>query len=80
MVSQATKPASLQTEDHLNLTPFLAVWPISGNTITIRNFHPRLQSSSYHHGDRRPHNLTTHLARRGLAGALRGNVIQFHDL
>uniref|UniRef100_A0A1X7TDN0 Uncharacterized protein n=1 Tax=Amphimedon queenslandica TaxID=400682 RepID=A0A1X7TDN0_AMPQE len=62
-------------QDHLDLTPFLAVWPISGNTIKIRNFHQRLQTSSYHHGDRRPQSLTTHLAKSGSAGALRGNVI-----
>ena len=68
------------TEDHVDLTPPLAVWPISGNTIKIRNFHQRLQTSSYHHGDRRFHNFTTHLARGGSAGALRGNVIQFQDL
>ena len=68
------------TEDHVDLTPPLAVWPISGNTIKIRNFHQRFQTSSYHHGDRRFHNFTTHLARGGSAGALRGNVIQFQDL
>ena len=68
------------TEDRMDLTPPLAVWPISGNTMQIKNFHQRFQTSSYHHGDRRPHSPMTHSVRSGSAGALRGSVIQFQDL
>uniref|UniRef100_A0A1X7TZJ1 Uncharacterized protein n=1 Tax=Amphimedon queenslandica TaxID=400682 RepID=A0A1X7TZJ1_AMPQE len=68
------------TEDHLDLTPSLAMWPISGNTIKIRNFHQRLQTSSYYHEDRSPHSLATQVAKSGSAGALRGNAIQIQHL
>lgn len=64
------------TEDQLDLTPPLAVWPISGNTTKVKNFQMKLQTSSYCHGDRRPHSPMTHLVRSGLAGALRGSAIQ----
>ena len=38
------------------LTPPLAVWPISGNAMRVNKYQGRLQTSCYHHGDKSPHN------------------------
>ena len=58
-------------EGHLpEVTPPLAVWPISGNDTRTREFRERLQTSSSRHRDRTPHNPTTPFAKGGLAGVL----------
>ena len=54
---------------HLELTPPLGMWPISGNTTQVNNFQARLQTSCCCRGDRSPHNLTTRV-RNGSAGIL----------
>ena len=85
-VSQATEPINLEpTEDRSstsgNNRGSSGSNSISGRVAYLRQHYKdkklRLQTSSYHHGDRRPH---SHSARSGSAGALRGNVIQFQDL
>ena len=62
------------------LTPPMAVWPISGNTTRVKNFQVRLQTSCCYHGERSGHNPVTHCVRNGSAGVLNGKQIQFQDL
>ena len=63
-----------------DLSPPLAVWPISGNTTQTRAFLRKLPISSSPPGDRNPHSHMTHSARDGSAGVLNGVVIPFQDL
>ena len=62
------------------LTPPLAVWPISGNTTRVKDFQEKLQISSCRLGGRNPHNLMTRSVRDGSAGVLNGSLILFQDL
>ena len=62
------------------LTPPLAVWPISGNTTRVKNFQVRRQTSCCHHGDRSQHNPMTHCVRNGSAGVLNGKQIPIEDV
>ena len=62
------------------LLPQLAVWPISGNTMSTRSFLEKLQTSSSLHGDRNQHSLTIRCVKSGSAGVLKGTVIPFQDL
>ena len=62
------------------ITPPLAVWPISGNTMQRKEFQEKLQNFSYHRGGKNLHNHTTLSAKSGSAGALNGISIPFQDL
>ena len=48
----------------LEVTPPLAVWPISGNTTRVRDFQVRLQPSCYPHGERSRHSHMTHCVKK----------------
>ena len=62
------------------LTPPLAVWPISGNATRVNKYQERLQTSCYHCGDKSPHNPMTRYAKNGSAGVVNDRLIQFQDL
>ena len=67
-------------EGHLSeITPPLAVWPISGDT-TLRRFQGKLQTSSCLPGDKSPPSRMIPSAKSGSAGALNGTLIPFQDL
>ena len=62
------------------ITPPLAVWPISGNNMQTREFQERLLNSSSHRGEKNQLSHTIPFARGGSAGALNGISIPFQDL
>ena len=62
------------------LSPPLAVWPISGNATRVKTFQKKLPISSSLPGGINPHSHMTHSARNGSAGVLNGVVIPFQDL
>ena len=68
-------------EGHLpEITPPLAVWPISGDTTLRRRFQGKLQTSSCLPGDKSPPSRMIPSAKSGSAGALNGTLIPFQDL
>ena len=62
------------------VTPQLAVWPISSNAIRTARFQKKLHSSYWHPGDRNPPGRTIRCLENGPAGAANGTVIPFHAL
>jgi hypothetical protein len=62
------------------VSPQLAVWPISGNTTQSRSFQEKLRTSCSHHGGIIHPNPTTPCVANGLAGALNGIQIPFQAL
>lgn len=84
------EPALLPREENLilpthpvncpDITPHLAVWPISGRDLLTNKFQLRLQNSSSHHGDRRPEKHMTHFLTSGLAGVSKGISIPFQEI
>ena len=62
------------------ISPPLAVWPISGNTTLTREFREKLPNSSSHHGDKSQLSHMIPSVKDGSAGALNGMSIPFQDL
>ena len=62
----------------LELTPSLAMWPISGNITQVKDFQVRLKISCCHRGDRSPDNPMTH-CKKWISWCTE-RLIQFWDL
>ena len=69
-------------QDHrgMDITPQLAIWPVSGKSTVVTAFQQKLRSSCWPPGGRSPHRHTTPCSEDGLAGVLKGIVILFQDL
>ena len=61
----------------MDITPQLAVWPVSGKSTVVTAFQQKLRSSCWPPGGRSPHRHTTPCSEDGLAGVLKGIVIPF---
>ena len=69
-----------QSHRGMDITPQLAVWPVSGRDTELLAFQQQLQTSCWPPGGRSPHKLMTPYSEDGLAGVLRGIAIPFQDL
>jgi len=69
-----------QSQREMDITPQLAVWPVSGRNTELLAFQPKLQTSCQPPGGQSPHKLTTPYSNDGLAGVLRRITIPFQSI
>ena len=70
----------VQTGSFSEILPQLAMWPISGNTTSTKEFLRKLQHSFSTHGEPSQLNPMTRYANGGSGGVMNGIVIPFMDL